>query len=98
MSKAKSKEYVELQESYSKLQSKVQSKNSEIDQLISKINSLESKYSFPHSEFPKLPLTSIGSLQRSRQANWKPRILPGKSKNIRTTREGSTFWVLKSIV
>lgn len=43
MSKVKSKEYVELQESYSKLQSKVQAKNSEIDQLISKINSLENK-------------------------------------------------------
>ncbi len=49
MSKAKSKEYVELQESYSKLQSKVQAKNSEIDQLINKINGLESKYSSPHS-------------------------------------------------
>lgn len=40
MSKAKSKEYVELQESYTKLQSKVQAKNNEIDLLINKINSL----------------------------------------------------------
>lgn len=40
MSKAKSKEYVELQESYSKLQSKVQAKNNEIDLLISKISNL----------------------------------------------------------
>ena len=32
-----------MQESYLKLQSKVQSKNNEIDQLINKINTLESK-------------------------------------------------------
>lgn len=55
MSKAKTKEYQELQESYSKLQSKVQAKNNEIDLLISKINSLESKYSFFHSELMPLP-------------------------------------------
>ena len=34
---------MELQENYSRLQSKVQTKNSEIDMLISKISSLESK-------------------------------------------------------
>lgn len=96
MSKAKSKEYVELQDSYSKLQSKVQAKNSEIDQLISKINSLESKYSLLYSEFPKSPLTSIGSSLRSRPANRKPRILPGKLKNTRTMPGESTSWVQRS--
>lgn len=50
MTKAKSKEYGELQESYTKLQSKVQSKNNEIDLLINKINGLEGKYSPSHSE------------------------------------------------
>lgn len=44
MTKAKSKEFTEMQESYTKLQSKVQAKNNEIDLLINKINSLESKY------------------------------------------------------
>jgi len=34
---------IEMQESYSKLQSKVQSKNNEIDVLITRITSLESK-------------------------------------------------------
>ncbi len=43
MSKQKSKEYQELQEHYSRLQSKVQSKNNEIDMLVAKISSLESK-------------------------------------------------------
>jgi peptidoglycan hydrolase CwlO-like protein len=46
MTKAKSKEFTEMQESYSKLQSKVQAKNNEIDLLINKINSLESKYNY----------------------------------------------------
>lgn len=53
MTKAKSKEYGELQESYTKLQSKVQSKNNEIDLLINKINGLEGKYSTSHSESTK---------------------------------------------
>jgi predicted RNase H-like nuclease (RuvC/YqgF family) len=39
----KSKEFLELQESYSRLQSKVQSKNNEIDMLSTKIANLESK-------------------------------------------------------
>ena len=53
MTKAKSKEFNELQESYSRLQTKVQSKNSEIDMLITKIQTLESKYSSPHSGSPR---------------------------------------------
>jgi peptidoglycan hydrolase CwlO-like protein len=40
MGKAKSKEFSELQENYSRLQSKVQAKNNEIDMLINKITSL----------------------------------------------------------
>lgn len=40
MSKQKSKDFIELQENYSRLQSKVQAKNNEIDLLINKISSL----------------------------------------------------------
>jgi len=40
----KSKEFLELQESYSRLQSKVQSKNNEIEMLQTKIANLESRY------------------------------------------------------
>lgn len=40
MSKQKTKDFEELQEHYSRLQSKVQSKNNEIDMLVSKISSL----------------------------------------------------------
>lgn len=43
MGKNKSKEFLELQENYSRLQSKVQTKNSEIDMLINKISGLENK-------------------------------------------------------
>ncbi len=53
MTKAKSKEFNELQESYSRLQTKVQSKNSEIDMLVSKISGLESKYLPPHAGSPR---------------------------------------------
>jgi peptidoglycan hydrolase CwlO-like protein len=58
MTKVKSKEYTEMQENYSKLQSKVQSKNNEIDLLINKINSLESKYILSYQELTRLPVTS----------------------------------------
>lgn len=40
----KTREYEELKESYSRLQSKVVSKNNEIDILLTKVSSLESQY------------------------------------------------------
>ena len=43
MSKVKSKEFEELSESMTRMQSKVASKNAEIDGLVAKITSLESK-------------------------------------------------------
>lgn len=44
--KVKSKEFQDLFESYTKLQSKVQSKNSEIDTLITRITALENRSFF----------------------------------------------------
>lgn len=40
----KTREYEEMKESYSRLQSKITSKNNEIDILLNKISGLESKY------------------------------------------------------
>ena len=42
----KSKEFEELSESMTRMQSKVASKNAEIDGLVAKITSLESKYNW----------------------------------------------------
>jgi hypothetical protein len=41
---------VELQESHSKLQNKVQTKNNEIDMLINKITGLEARYLLMYAE------------------------------------------------
>lgn len=48
----KSREYEELKENYSRLQSKVTSKNNEVDILLSKVGHLESKYLNFYSGFP----------------------------------------------
>jgi hypothetical protein len=97
MSKNKSKEFIELQESYSKLQSKVQSKNNEIDMLINKITSLENKYILFYQESIRLPLISIEFWQKFKKVNSRPATLQDKSSSTKTTRGGFTFWGLKSI-
>lgn len=50
----KSREYEELKENYSRLQSKVTSKNNEVDILLSKVGHLESKVSTLTQEFKRL--------------------------------------------
>lgn len=67
----KSREYEELKESYSRLQSKVVSKNNEIDILLSKISGLESQISKLAQEFKRLLNEVIKSENESKTMSSK---------------------------
>jgi hypothetical protein len=91
-SKSKSREFLELQENYSRLQSKVQTKNSEIDLLVSRIATLEHTYPLPHPASPSWPTTSATFWPKSHAASRKPGGSRARSRSTRTTPGASTSW------
>ena len=82
-SKAKAKEMMEMQESYSTIQRKVNAKNQEIEMLITKITSLENAYIYLKKQswqyeqrIRKNPEISLKILIRNKKVSEVNRVIP----------------------